>query len=229
MNLRKAFLNARSYWSWRLYYRARGRPLIRVIGDSHCGPYRGAACFHVHHISPATAHNLCEPKSTTNSHEQLMSVVRNMDLDREYAMLVFGEIDCRIHIYGQFKRRKEKVSITELIGNTIERYGRVMRELRELGTRVIVHGIIPATHQGNRYKVEHYATPDMHLRIYREFNARLREFCAENDFLFVDIQDATADAEGFIAPEFAHGDAHLNRKVVPIVRRILAEANVPVG
>ncbi len=226
MNPRKAFLNARSYWLWRWRGRDRGRLLVRIVGDSHTKTFYGAPGFYVHHIGAATAFKLCTPGSSTRSREQLMAVAEQTDPEREALMLSFGEADCRIHIYNQFKRRGEKISIAELIENTVERYGQVMKELHQMGLRVIVYGMPPTTLQGNRYKAEYYATRDTHVRIYREFNARLRDYCTENDFLFIDVQEATSDADGFIAPEYAQGDAHLNSKVVPIVRRQLEEAEV---
>lgn len=226
MNLRKVLLNARAYGSWRLVRRARGEPLIRVVGDSHTGSFFGDPRFYIHHTGPATAYNLCQAGSSMRSNEKLMSVVNRMDLSREVLILVFGEVDCRIHIFSQYKRRSETVSIAELVNRTVERYGRAMHALSDRRVRFFVYGIPPATHQPNRYHVPYYAPPETRVHIYREFNARLRRFCDAHGFPYIDIQGATSDADGFIAPEYARGDSHLNRKVVPLVIQVLRDAGL---
>ena len=49
--------------------------MIYVVGDSHTAIFKGDLSFKVVDIGAATAHNLINKKSTTNSHQKLQQVI----------------------------------------------------------------------------------------------------------------------------------------------------------
>lgn len=144
-----------------------------------------------------------------------------MDKKTEKVIMVFGEIDCRIHIYNQFKKKNEQVSISELIHKTIEAYGETLKALRNEGVSVLVFGIPPASHQENIYNYPHYAPPDIRVTINKEFNEGLKKYCEKNNFPFYDIYEKTVDAEGFMSEEYAYDEIHLDKKVMIYVNEWL--------
>lgn len=200
-----------------LYARARNKPLIHVVGDSHVVPFRGSMPFLAHHFGAATAYNLPKKNSSTRSNEQLFRVINKLG-NKDIVMLSFGEIDCRIHIYYQYKKSNEKYSIGELIDRTIENYGEVMAQFRERGVNFCVYCISPATRVGNEYKYPFYGTPEIRSQINRTFNEKLRAFCQKSGYKFIDIYDRVADKDGLMLKEYASDDIHLNKKAVGLVK-----------
>ena len=200
-----------------LYARVLGKPLIHVVGDSHVVPFRGSMPFLAHHLGAATAYNLPKKNSSTRSNEQLFRVINKLG-NKDIVMLSFGEIDCRIHIYYQYKKSNEKYSIGELIDRTIENYGEVMAQFRERGVNFCVYCISPATRVGNEYKYPFYGTPEIRSQINRTFNEKLRAFCQKSGYKFIDIYDRVADKDGLMLKEYASDDIHLNKKAVGLVK-----------
>jgi lysophospholipase L1-like esterase len=210
-------------WFWYLVSRLTGHTLYHVIGDSHTRPFRGNKWCYIHHLGAATAYNLQNPKSSTGAHQKLWKIVNSMDKNRDKVIMVFGEIDCRIHIYNQFKKKNEEIGISQLITNTIETYGKTLVELRDSGVNVLVFGIPPASHQENTYNYTYYAPPDYRVTINKDFNEGLQKFCEKNDLSYYNIYEKTVDSEGFMAEEFAYDQIHLDNKVMAYVNVWLEE------
>lgn len=205
-----------------LYARALNKPLVHVIGDSHVVPFRGSMPFLAHHLGAATAYNLNRKNSTTKSNEQLFKVIDKLG-EKDMAMLSFGEIDCRIHIYFQHKKSNGKYSIGELIDRTISNYGEVIAQLRGRQVNFCVYCVSPATKVGNEYKYPFYGTPEERSQINRMFNEKLRAFCEKNGYKFIDIYGRVADKDGLMLKEYASDDIHLNMKAVGLVKAEIRE------
>jgi hypothetical protein len=205
-----------------LYARSRGKPLVHVVGDSHVVPFRGSMPFLAYHLGAATAYNLFNKNSSTGSNVKMFKVIGRMG-KKDVAMLSFGEIDCRIHIYYQHKKSEGKYPIAELIDRTISNYGEVMAQLKERGVNFCVYCVSPATKVGNEYKYPFYGTPEIRSRINRMFNERLKAHCERNGYRFIDIYDKVADRDGLMLKEYASDDIHLNRKAVRLVKAEIRE------
>lgn len=204
-------------WDSFSYSRLRNKPLIHVIGDSHAKALRGQRLFIVHHLGAATAYNLGKQNSTTKSNEKLFHIVRRLG-GRDVALLVFGEIDCRIHIYYKYMKGGQNRSIGDLIDDTVSNYGEVLKRLGELGLRVFVLGVPPATKVRNEYGYEFYAPPAIHAEINRLFNEKLRSFCEKNGFGYIDVHSGFSDEDGYMLTEYAADEIHLDGRVAGFVR-----------
>ncbi|MBE0481467.1 MAG: SGNH/GDSL hydrolase family protein [Dehalococcoidia bacterium] len=207
--------------------RLRQRPVIHAIGDSHVKTYRGKRPFVVHHLGAATAHNLANASSTTGSNRKLLRALEVVS-PRDAVLLLAGEIDCRIHIYYQFMKRGESKSLDDLVEETVINYGRVLEMLRDKGFRFAVHGVPPATKARNEYRYPFYATPEAHSRISSSFNAKMRSYCEERGYAYIDVHSRCSDSDGFMMPEYAADEIHLNRRVVDFVRAEI-EAKLGLG
>jgi hypothetical protein len=205
-----------------LYARALNKPLIHVIGDSHVIPFRGSMPFLAHHLGAATAYNLIKKDSSTRSNEKLFQIIGKLG-KKDKVVLLFGEIDCRIHIYYQHKKSNGKHSVGELIDRTISNYGEVMAQLKQRGVNFCVHSISPATEVGNEYKYPFYGTPEIRSQINRMFNEKLKLFCDRNGYPFIDIYDRVADKNGLMLREYAGDEIHLNKKAVKLARAELSD------
>jgi lysophospholipase L1-like esterase len=202
------------------YARLTGRPLVHVIGDSHAKVFRWHRPFIVHHVGAATAHNLPKTGSTTSSNRKLFDAASRVG-PNDVAVLVFGEIDCRIHIYYQFKKNGERTPIGELIDGTVANYGEVMDRLAGLGIRFAVCGVPPATRVRNEYRYPFYAPPEVHCRINALFNERLKALCDRKGYPYIDVHSRFADEDGFMRRDYAADEIHLNGRTVDHVRKEL--------
>ncbi len=198
------------------------QPVVHVVGDSHTAVFEGEKSFIVQRIGPATAYNLKSKVSSTNSNRRLFRVLNHMDITRDTVILVFGEIDCRIHIYNQYMRREKQTPIDELIEKTVSSYGVVLERIDEMGIRFYVYGVPPPSRDDtDTYGHQHYASPELRACINKRFNESLKEHCELHGYRFIDIHSVISDDEGFMVKEFSSDPIHLNKKVLgPIVDRM---------
>lgn len=195
-------------------------PIVHVIGDSHTKSFEYQDKFICHHVGQATAHNLYKPNNSSNSREILSSIVKGLPR-QDIILLVFGEIDARIHIYNQHKKTGRH--IPDLIWGTVANYSHVFKGLRNIGYKVAILGIPPAGSQDNIYKYPYYGSPKERSEISNNLNQALRTFCKANDILYIDVHSLTKDDKGMIKKEWARDETHLNSGIVPYVREKLRE------
>jgi lysophospholipase L1-like esterase len=193
------------------------KPLIHVIGDSHIFSFRGINLFIIHPIGPATAYNLHSRSSTTKSNAKLWRILRKINKKRDIVVLVFGEIDSRIHIYNQYMKQRTEISIPQLIDKTIQNYDRVLQLIEKEGFSFFIYGIPPAAREENIYHFPFYADEETRILISREFNEKLKNFCRRKNYRYLDIQSRFANSSGFISQAFAADKVHLNEAAAVII------------
>lgn len=213
-------INSMKAYSW-LYSRVFNKPLIHVIGDSHVHAFEGNRLFYVHHIGMPTAYNLKNKDSTTNSNKKLFAIINKLNTKLDRVIMVFGEIDCRIHIYNQYKKSNKKVTLSKLIERTISSYGEVLDQLACKGVTFFVCSVPPAAKQKNVYKYPHSAPPKIRSRINKEFNEKLKKFCRNRGYGYIDIYQKVHDKNGFILKKYSVDEIHLNYKIQKFVEKWL--------
>lgn len=195
---------------------------VHVIGDSHTGVFRRQKPFIVHWLGPATAYNLGSPGSTTRSYKKLRRILDHLVVEGDMVLMVFGEVDCRIHIYDEYVESGGRLSLEEVVDKTVYSYGEVLGELDGMGIDFHVASVTPGGTEGNVFGVRNYPPPDMRPVINRVFNERLGLYCREHGYSFFNVYPVVVDGEGFIKPEFRSKDGtHLNRKSVGLFRKTL--------
>ncbi len=199
-------------------------PIVHVIGDSHVRPFVFRIPFMIHHISQATAYNLNKDNSFSQSKRYLNSFLPRVDNTRDILLLVFGEIDARVHIYAQYRKNDGTISIEQIIDATVEKYGETILRLRDDGFAVSVHGIPPAAKKQFVSNLPFMGSPEERSEISRKFNQKLGQFCRFNRIPYIDVQSISADANGFIKDDYLADEVHLNGKIVPFARKSLVEA-----
>lgn len=212
-----------AYFSYILNSRLLKKKYIHVIGDSHTWSFENDKRFLSYHIGSATAYNLCASNSRTQSFQKLWKIINRVSPERDIVILVFGEIDCRIHIYNQYKKQNERHSMNLLIDKTIERYGQAMELCKEKNLRFVVYGIPPASKQKNVYNYPFYAPEEVRVCINRDFNRKLKEYCMKRNWGYIDVYSETVNQSGFMLDTYARDEVHLNEKIVPFVWDYLTE------
>lgn len=223
----------------RLYARLLKKPLIHVIGNSHSMAFKRNRSFIVHNIGPATAYNLVNKNSSVRSNEKLFDIIEHIDVKRDIVIMVFGEIDCRVHFYNQYKKNGGKISMDQLMDGTIANYGEVLKQLKDLHVNFIVYGGLPATREIFRFppyatkrikeelfsdfqsRYPYLAPPEVRTTISREFNEKLRAYCEKQGYRYIDIYSVVADPDGFIKAEFVADEIHVNGKIMKYIKEFL--------
>jgi len=202
----------------------RNHAIIHVIGDSHLRPFVFRSPFLLHHISQATAYNLNKYNSFSQSKRYLNSFLPAINKQRDVLLLVFGEIDARVHIYLQYEKNNKKISMERLIDATVDKYGETIKRLKDEGFAVCVHGIPPAARKDFESNLPFLGSPEQRSEISRIFNRKLDEFCQKSGVTFIDMQSIAADENGFMKKEYAADEVHLNTRVVSFARDEIVEA-----
>jgi len=200
------------------------RAIIHVIGDSHVRPFVFKSPFLVRHISQATAYNLNKDSSFSQSKRYLNSFLPEVKKERDVLLLVFGEIDARVHIYSQYRKNNGEIDIERIIAATAGKYGEAIRRLKNDGFAVCVHGIPPAARKNFVSNLPFLGTPEQRSEISSMFNKKLGEFCQQNGIPYIDVQSVSADENGFMKKQYVADEVHLNGKIVTFVREIIVEA-----
>jgi len=195
-------------------------PLVFVIGDSHTSIFLNSPLFQVFHVGPATAHNLIRKDSSTKANEKISEILNNVKKG-DIVLLVFGEIDCRIHIFYQFKKNHETQTISDLIQKTIHNYCTCVNKIKNQGIEVCVCGITPPGEEGNIYNYPYYAEKNLQKKIYQEFNSELKFNCDKFRIDFLDIFPLVSDESGFLLKEYSDDGLHLNKKILPLIEEML--------
>lgn len=198
-----------------------GENIIHVVGDSHANAFKYQYPFIVHHLGAATAYNLDTLSSTTRSREQLEEVATSIDPSSESVLLVFGEIDCRIHIYNQYRKLHKDVSISTLINKTIESYGSAMARLKSKNIKFYVLSVAPAGSQPNVYNYKYYGSFKQRAIIHKLFNEELQKYCQLHNYPYLDLYKKIVDDRGGVKSAYLLDELHINTKSVDIVKQLI--------
>jgi len=191
------------------------RPVVYVLGDSHVGIFLKRKPFAAHWFGPATAYNLKNPDSTTKSGKRLTGILRYLVRPDDKVLMVFGEIDCRVHIYNQWVTGKGSLTLDDVIGDTVSSYGAVLDRLYGRCVDFYVASAPPAAREGNIYGVPNYPPVEARCLINRVFNEKLSDYCERRSYHFIDVYSRVVDSEGFIRQEYSCEDGtHLKREAV---------------
>jgi lysophospholipase L1-like esterase len=198
------------------------KPAVHVIGDSHTGIFRRKKPFIVHWLGPATAYSLKSPRSTTMSYRKLKRILNNLIAEGDKVLLLFGEVDCRIHLYNQYVLSGGTKTLEEVVDDTVNRYGEVLGEIDKMGIDFHVGCVTPGGTEPNVFGVPNYPPPEMRPVINRVFNERLSEYCRVHGYSFIDVFSVVVDEEGFIKTEYRSQDGtHLNARGVSLFQERL--------
>lgn len=215
--------------------------MIYVAGDSHQHPFENNPLFTLKPIGAATAHNINKPKSTNDTYNKLMATVNIMDKEKDTIIIICGEIDCRFHIYYQFKKRGESMSIAQIIGETIQNYAEVMTQLENMKIKFVICSTVPLgwtyepylTQYGATYYMGQFLgaykempTPETYYEIYRLFNDKLKNYCRSKGYLYLDVYAKFLGSDGHMQKEYAWDLNHLDLKAQPIIIEMLKEIEV---
>jgi hypothetical protein len=212
-------------------------PAIYVIGDSHATMYSGwdrlipkwpeerfvrgrFPFFQPIRLGPVLAYNLCEYGKKSLGRERLFLALSCIPVSSK-VLLCFGEIDCRAHIprHAATQGRPTDVVAQECV----DRYFRVVMEVRKQGFEVILSSVVPSAVDGvvSNPEYPHYGSSTERNAAAREFNRYLRTLCAKNSIFFLDVTANLLAENGMPLLEYFLDDVHLShRSLAPAIEAL---------
>ena len=183
------------------------RSTIHTFGDSHCKHgWQMMNGVVAHHVGPVLCHTFGTDLSrfTLRDHE-----FRHGDT----IVFSFGEIDCRCHVY---KQSTEIRPYTQVIDSLVHNYFKSI-QIRTAGIpfyRICVYNIVPPVRKDTFEDTDYpcRGTDDERKMYVQYFNKKLKEYCIQYEYMFIDVYDDFADADGFLQTDLSDGTVHIDRK-----------------
>ena len=209
--------------------------LIYCIGDSHVSFFSGynaiipkwtedpdykgkIECFKPIRVGPSTAYGLLSENTKSDGRRIMFAALKTIP-EGSTVLLCFGEIDCRVHVCCQAIQQNK--SYEAIVDDCLERYLKVIDEVRAMGFKVIVWNIIASVKpeiEGS--DMVNGSVKDRNMAtVY--FNSALRKRLPE-DVYFLDIFDKLLDqSRWMVRTEYYMDDVHLSYSAMPFVLDIL--------
>ena len=140
--------------------------------------------------------------------------IRNYSVnDGDTIVFCLGEIDCRCHIA---KHVSKILSYEEIINPIVNNYLAAIKIVVDVSglklKNVCVFNVVPPVRKSNTEEDVTYpfvGTDEERLSYVRYFNKKLKEKCAENKFVFIDVFDKYADKDGFLIKILSDDRVHI--------------------
>ena len=137
----------------------------------------------------------------------LKNIVKNGDT----VIFCFGEIDCRCHIH---KHISESNTYKQIIVNITDKYFIAIKNaiVDYVDLKVAVYNVVPPVQKINTLENPEYpflGSDDERKLYVTYFNERLRDKCAEYNFVFFDIYNDCADINGFLKKTLSDDNVHI--------------------
>ncbi|HEB51232.1 MAG TPA: SGNH/GDSL hydrolase family protein [Desulfobulbus sp.] len=198
-------------------------PRIVTVGDSH-----SQRCFEDHPLIADSTRlagcNRMDGRTAYNviRHDRRIRKILAPLADR-HLIFVFGEVDVRIHI--KYQARKRGVTAGTLIRETAERYIGYVAGLRAEGYRIHVFNVVPtgdfstpeALRWRSRLAYPFLASRAERTRYTEEMNRCLAACCRERAIPFIDIYRHLVDESGLRRDELVYDFSHLNSRTADLV------------
>lgn len=185
-----------------------GKKKIIVFGDSHSAVFSNIADMDVVRVGPATAHNLSKSDSTTQAREKILARLQLCPSDDTAVLLVFGEIDCRMHILKAASSKK--VSIQQAVEATVAKYCGFLESIIEMGYTILVYGPAGSGSGWNSKFPSVGREQDRNYAIHT-FNELLGQKCRQLGVAFVSIDDLVINKDSWLTrADFLDDGCHLN-------------------
>jgi hypothetical protein len=190
--------------------------MIYVIGDSHSQifdtkpiePYYEVfkKSFKTKWLTAATAFNV------SKHIPDVMNWLSDNQVDKENDMLLFilGEIDARVHLGPQ--SYKQGITYEESCKLCTTKYHSFLNHFKNEGYQIIVMGATPSGPHNDRNGDGSlsYKTPIERNQITEIFNKQVKEICADEGFIYRDINDKITKGKHSYRSYFGTVSVHLN-------------------
>jgi hypothetical protein len=183
---------------------------IHVLGDSHTNVFRDFVVPKYPEFKVASwafcAHNLYRKGEIA---DYICCNVKPND----QILWAFGEIDCRIHLFKQWK--KQDVSLGKLIDETVENYLKSCWSVTD--NEFAIYNVVPAGCWAKETSLPDYAPLPIRILCHTELHAKIELMCQTESVPVIDVWPAVLGDDGCAKREYRTDEVHLNEKIVPFL------------
>ena len=124
--------------------------------------------------------------------------------EKSKVLLIFGEIDCRVHSLKQAQIQQK--SLSEIVIDCVMKYFKTIKIISEMGYEVIVFGGIP---NGSTI-VEHHEAA-------RLFDFYIKQECSKTNVFCLSIWDKLINEHGKISGKYYMDSYHMSQAAMPLI------------
>jgi hypothetical protein len=197
------------------------------IGDSHASFFSGLdailplspetknrySFFEAYRLGAILAYNIAFYNTSSKGREKFEELLMTKIPKNATLILVFGEIDCRVHIVKQAKLMN--TSIDEIAKNVVKRYSIFINHLKNQGFKIIVWAVVPTSSCDTQNK-EYPNNGSLLERTQATliFNNSLEEYCIKEGIRFLSIYKYIVDKDGVMLKKYFIDCVHLSQKAL---------------
>ena len=188
---------------------------FHTFGDSHCyfgwDAIKKVNGFNIicHHIGPTLMFSVGrDGLKRLNVSEEKFQVKEG-----DYVCFCFGEIDCRSHV-NKYKEKGYKQVIDKMVENyfnTIDLNKKLFKNLK-----IVVYNVVPPVKKGRVGENKNFpflGTDNERLIYTKYMNNKLREYCQNNNYIFIDVYKFYSDPDGFLNYNLSDGKVHIKNPI----------------
>jgi len=147
--------------------------------------------------------------------------------ENDTVIFCFGEIDCRAHIYRFVNETTTYEQIIDSITyNYIEAVKKNIEQYKNIQT--VIYNVVPPSNVSfihtkeeietkvlvkNKNEIPWKGPTEERMKYHLYFNKKLKEYCNENNFIFMDIYDKYCDENGFLKRELSDYNVHIKNPI----------------
>lgn len=205
-----------------------GADRIHCIGDSHLASFKYVAyrrsflrtVFKFCIVRGATASGILNPGSKTQGFNIFHAYLDSRVSFNDWILVCLGEVDCGYVIW--YRSQKYNSSVKNEFARTRNNYFKFLHTIKEMGFKhIMIHSVpLPTIKNGQDWgevtRLRSAVNSNLKDRtdLTLQLNAELREFCKQEEILFIDFEKHTLDERTLLVRnEFRHPnplDHHLN-------------------
>ncbi len=184
---------------------------VLVLGDSHASVFYHLSfdkafpdyVFNVCSVGGATVSGLENPNSKTQAYARFENAIRRHPASAYITLL--GEVDVGFVIW--YRAQKYQVPVEQMLEQAVQRYEKLLRELRQLGPVIVISAPLPTIPDENpcgevtnlRRAVK--ASQKERTQLTLLFNQRVRGICEQTGAYFIDLDAESLGEDGLVKKE----------------------------
>jgi hypothetical protein len=164
---------------------------------------------------------LIKPDSSTRGREKLFEALEQKVPTGGRVLLSYGEIDCRAHLLKHAEETKRPIA--EVVDECVERYFRVIEEVRGRGYELIVYNAPPSGRRPNKSHFPSHGTCLERNAVTRLYNTALASRCVEARIKFLGTFDDLVPTSGWSREYYFWDHIHVGQRAMPVTLRKLGQ------
>jgi hypothetical protein len=207
---------------------------IYCIGDSHASFFSGYdvilplspetrnryPIFEAYRLGATLAYNMKKYNTSSRGKERFLDLLETKVPQQSTILMIFGEIDCRVHIVKQAIERK--LEIREIVKETVNEYFDFILEIKSKGYEIMLWNVVPTSCSSTQNKeYPNNGTLEERTQATICFNENIKILCNKNSIRFVSIYNLLVDERGVMKTKYFKDGVHLSQNAMTILLREL--------